>query len=77
MTTLRLGLSEAELQAHIQTHMTRLDEAQDEADHVGPYGDLLRLSAQIAYQRAAELILINNERLAEQLASMNLTERAE
>lgn len=52
--------------------MTRLDEAQEDAEHLGPYGDLLRLAAQIAYQRAAEMIVLNNQRIAEQLEAMGL-----
>ncbi|MGI8642673.1 MAG: hypothetical protein ACR2LS_00960 [Thermomicrobiales bacterium] len=66
---MQIGLSEAELQAHIDEQMTRLDEAQEDAEHLGPYGELLRLAAQIAYQRAAEMIVLNNQRLSEQLAA--------
>jgi hypothetical protein len=66
---MQIGLSEAELQAHIDEQMTRLDEAQEDAEHLGPYGELLPLAAQIAYQRAAEMIVLNNQRLSEQLAA--------
>lgn len=69
---MQLGLSDEELQAHIKSQMTRLDEAQEDAEHLGPYGDLLRLAAQIAYQRAAEMIVLNNQRIAEQLEAMGL-----
>lgn len=69
---MHLGLSDEELQTHIKSQMTRLDEAQEDAEHLGPYGDLLRLAAQIAYQRAAEMIVLNNQRIAEQLEAMGL-----
>lgn len=52
--------------------MAALDEAQDDAEHLGQLGDLLRLAAQIAFQRAAELIDLNNQRLTEQLAALGL-----
>ena len=67
--TRQIGLSEEDLQILIQDQMRRLDEAQEDAEHLGPFGDLLRLTAQIAYQRAAELIVANNQRIAEQLAA--------
>lgn len=68
---MEFGLSTDELQRHIEQQMTRLDEAQEDAEHLGPYGDLLRLSAQIAYQRAAELIDLNNQRLNDQLRGIS------
>ena len=68
-----LGLSHDELQEEIARRMAALDEAQEDAEHLGPYGDLLRLAAQIAFQRAADLILANNERLAAQLAGAGIT----
>ncbi len=64
-----LGLSYEELQAEIERRMFQLDEAQEEAEHLGPYGDLLRMIAVTAYQRAADLIVLNNQRLAAQLAA--------
>lgn len=67
-----LGLTPDELQTEISRRMADLDEAQAETEHLGPYGDLLRLAALIAYQRAAELILLNNARLAEQLTKAGL-----
>jgi hypothetical protein len=70
-----LGLTPEELQAEIARRMTALDEAQDDAEHLGPYGDLLRLAAQIAFQRAADLIDANNRRLSEQLAELGLVAR--
>lgn len=67
MTT--LGLSADELQAEIERRMAQLDEAQEEEEHLGPYGDLLRMAAAIAFQRAAELIEANNRRIEQQLRS--------
>ena len=64
-----LGLTYDELQAEIERRMAALDDAQADEEHLGPYGDLLRLAAQIAFQRAADLIVANNARLAEQLAA--------
>lgn len=63
----KLGLSPEELQGEIARTMARLDDAQDEEEHLGPYGDLMRMVAVAAYQRAAELIEVNNRRLSEQL----------
>jgi predicted HTH domain antitoxin len=67
-----LGLSIEELQQEIAIRMNALDEAQDDAEHFGQLGDLLRLCAQIAFQRAAELIDLNNQRLSEQLAELGV-----
>ena len=67
-----LGLTQEELQAEIVRQLAALDEAQEESEHLGPYGDLLRLAAQIAFQRAADLILVNNLRLTEQLAALGI-----
>ncbi len=69
---MQIGLSYEELQAEIGRRMSALDEAQEEAEHLGPYGDLLRLVAQTAFQRAADLIVLNNERIAAQLAAAGL-----
>ena len=69
---MQLGLTTDELQAEISRRMTALEEAQDDAEHLGQYGDLLRLAAQIAFQRAAEMIDLNNQRLSEQLAALGL-----
>lgn len=62
-----VGLEVDELQREIEIRMAQLDEAQEEEEHLGPYGDLLRMAAVIAFQRAAELIDANNRRIAEQL----------
>lgn len=69
---MHFGLTTEELQAEIEARMAALDEAQDDAEHLGQLGDLLRLAAQIAFQRAAELIDLNNQRLTEQLAALGL-----
>ena len=55
-----VGLSFDELQQEIEARMARLDEAQEEQEFLGAYGDLLRTAAMIAFQRAAELIDANN-----------------
>ena len=68
----RIGLTEEELQAEIERRLFQLDEAQEDAEHLGPYGDLLRLMAATAFQRAADLILLNNERIAAQLAAVGM-----
>ncbi len=62
-----IGLSFEEMQREIEARMTRLDEAQDDADQLGQYAGLLRTSALIAFQRAAELIDVNNHRIEQQL----------
>ena len=67
-----LGMSEQELRDEILRRMARLDEAQEDEEHLGPYGDLLRVTALIAYQRAADLITMNNQRIAEQLAAAGI-----
>jgi hypothetical protein len=64
-----VGLTIDELNAEIARRMTALDDAQEDDEHLGPYGDLLRMAAQAAYYRAAELIDLNNRRIAEQLAA--------
>lgn len=69
---MHFGLTIEELQQEIGLRMTALDEAQDDAEHLGQLGDLLRLSAQIAFQRAAELIDLNNQKLSEQLAALGI-----
>lgn len=66
----KLGLTAEELQAEIDRRMAALDEAQEEAEHLGGYGDLMRMAALIAFQRAAELIEANNRRIAEQLTAL-------
>ena len=68
-----VGLSMDELQLEIEQRMSRLDDAQEDQDLLGPYGDLLRTAAQIAFQRAAELIDANNRRLAKQLREAGIS----
>lgn len=68
----RLGLSDEELQTEIARRMERMDEAQEEEEHLGPYGDLMRMVAMIAYQRAADLIALNNRRIERQLAAAGI-----
>lgn len=62
-----LGFTAQELQEEIERNMARLDEAQDDADQLGQYGELMRMMALIAYQRAGELIMANNRRIERQL----------
>jgi hypothetical protein len=68
----RIGLSDDELQAEITRRMARLDEAQEEEEHLGPYGDLMRMVAMTAFQRAADLIAVNNRRIERQLAAAGI-----
>ena len=72
---MRVGLSHEELQAEIERRMAELDEAQEEAEHLGAYGDLMRMVAAAAFQRAADLIVLNNERIAAQLAAAGIEVR--
>jgi hypothetical protein len=67
-----VGLSYDELQAEIARRMARLDEAQEEEEHLGPYGDLMRMVAMTAFQRAADLIALNNRRIERQLAQAGI-----
>jgi hypothetical protein len=67
-----VGLTSDELQREIERRMAQLDEAQEEEEHLGPYGDLLRTAALIAFQRAAELIDANNRRMAQQLKAAGI-----
>jgi hypothetical protein len=64
---MQAGLTYEELQAEITRRMAALEEAQEETEHLGPYGDLLRMATMIAFQRAADLIEANNRELARQL----------
>jgi hypothetical protein len=68
----RLGLSDDELRTEIARRMARMDEAQAEEEHLGPYGDLMRMVAMTAYQRAADLIALNNRRIERQLAEAGI-----
>jgi predicted nucleic acid-binding protein len=68
----KFGLTNDELQTEIARRMARMDEAQEEEEHLGPYGDLLRMVAVIAFQRAADLITANNRRIERQLAAAGI-----
>ena len=68
----RIGLSDDELQTEIARRMAKLDEAQEEEEHLGPYGDLMRMVAMTAFQRAADLIAVNNRRIDRQLAAAGI-----
>jgi hypothetical protein len=52
--------------------MATLDEAQEEEEHLGAYGDLMRMVAMTALQRAADLISVNNRRIERQLAAAGI-----
>jgi hypothetical protein len=52
--------------------MARMDEAQEEEEHLGPYGDLMRMVAMTAFQRAADLIVLNNRAIERQLAAAGI-----
>jgi hypothetical protein len=68
-----LGLSNEELRAEIERRMVQLDDAQEDAENLGPYADLMRMMALTAYNRAADLIALNNRRLARQLAEAGIS----
>jgi hypothetical protein len=68
----RIGLTDEELRQEIARWMARLDEAQEEEEHLGPYGDLMRMVALTAFQRAADLIALNNRRIERQLAAAGI-----
>lgn len=67
-----LGMSFDELQAEIDRRMDLMDEAQEEAEHLGQYGELMRMVALTAFNRAAELIELNNRRIERQLAAAGI-----
>lgn len=68
-----LGLTATEMQAFIEARMNAMDEAQEEEEHLGQFGELMRMAAMIGFQRAAELIEANNQRLTEQLRAAGLS----
>jgi hypothetical protein len=68
-----LGLTSEELQAEINRRLALLDEAQADEEHLGQYGELMRMMAVIAFQRAADLIAVNNRRIEEQLKAAGIT----
>ncbi|MGH2562368.1 MAG: hypothetical protein ACRDJH_25185 [Thermomicrobiales bacterium] len=67
-----LGLSGQELQSEIERLMAKLDEAQEDADQLGQYGELMRMTAAVAFQRAADLIAANNRRIDQQLRNAGI-----
>ena len=75
--TIRLGLTPEELQQEIATRLARLDALAEHAEEETQFADYDRFVAELAYQRAAELIEANNRRLAEQLAALGLIGRPE
>ncbi len=70
--TIRLGLTPEELQQEIETRLARLDALAEHAEEETQFADYDRFVAQLAFQRAAELIEANNRRLAEQLLALGL-----
>ncbi len=70
--TRSLGLTPEELQAEIAARLARLDALAEHAEEETSFAEYDRLVTLIAYQRAADLIMANNRRLAEQLAALGL-----
>ncbi|CAN5924349.1 hypothetical protein BH11MYX4_BH11MYX4_70060 [soil metagenome] len=70
--TIRLGLTPEELQQEIEARLARLDALAEHAEEETQFADYDRFVAQLAFQRAAELIEANNRRLAEQLVALGL-----
>ena len=70
--TIRLGLSPEELQQEIAARLARLDALAEHAEEETTFADYDRFVAELAFQRAAELIEANNRRLAEQLTALGL-----
>lgn len=68
----RLGLTPEELQGEIAARMARLDALAEGAEEETQFAEYDRLVTLIAYQRAADLIMANNRRLAEQLGALGL-----
>lgn len=70
--TIRLGLTPEELQQEIEVRLARLDALAEHAEEETQFAEYDRFVAQLAFQRAAELIEANNRRLAEQLVALGL-----
>ena len=70
---MQFGLTRDELDLLVSQRMEELDAAQEDEEHLGPFGDLLRTTAIIAYHRAAELIEANNRRISQQLADLGIS----
>ena len=70
--SIRLGLTTEELQQEITTRLARLDALAEHAEEETQFADYDRFVAELAYQRAAELIEVNNRRLVEQLTTLGV-----
>ena len=70
--SIRLGLTPEELQREIAARLARLDALAEHAEEETQFADYDRFVAELAYQRAAELIEANNRRLAEQLTALGI-----
>jgi len=70
--TIRLGLTPEELQREIAARLARLDALAEHAEEETQFAEYDRFVAELAFQRAAELIEANNRRLAEQLLALGL-----
>lgn len=71
-----LGLTAEELQQEITTRMARLDALAEHAEEETQFAEYDRLVTLIAYQRAADLIVANNRRLAEHLQALGVLRKA-
>lgn len=70
--SIRLGLTPEELQEEIATRLARLDALAEHAEEETQFAEYDRFVAELAFQRAAELIEANNRRLMEQLAALGV-----
>lgn len=70
--SVRLGLTAGELQGEIAARLARLDALAEHAEEETQFADYDRFVAELAYQRAAELIEANNRRIAEQLVALGV-----
>jgi hypothetical protein len=70
--SIRLGLTPEELQAEIAARLARLDALAEHAEEETQFAEYDRFVAELAFQRAAELIEANNRRLAEQLTALGV-----
>jgi hypothetical protein len=70
--SIRLGLTPEELQEEIAARLARLDALAEHAEEETQFAEYDRFVAELAFQRAAELIEANNRRLAEQLTALGV-----
>jgi len=75
--SIRLGLTPEELQQEIAARLARLDALAEHAEEETQFAEYDRFVAELAFQRAAELIEANNRRLAEQLAALGVLPTSE